>query len=156
MSDAESATDAAAERLGKNLAATGRTIAVAESLTGGLLVQALARVEGSGDWLLGGVVAYHRQVKHEVLGVTAEIVVSDAAARQMASGVRQLLGADVAIAVTGAAGPDPQDGRPPGTVFVGVDAGDGPTVAELSLQGEPEEICARTVVEALDLAAAST
>lgn len=145
----ETATDTAARRLGERLGATGRRIAVAESLTGGLLVQALARVEGSGEWLLGGLVAYHRDVKHEVLGVTDEIVVSARAAAQMATGVRRLLGADVAIAVTGAAGPDPQDGRPPGTVFVGIDAGDGPRTVELSLEGEPEEICARTVVEAL-------
>lgn len=156
MPDDDQPGDAAARRLGTQLSATGRTIAVAESLTGGLLVQALARVEGSGDWLLGGIVAYHRRVKHEVLGVTAEVVVSATAAAEMAAGVRRLLGADVAIAVTGAAGPDPQDGQPPGTVFIGIDAGDGPATTELALDGEPEEICARTVEHALELAAAAT
>lgn len=153
--DTDTATAAAAEVLGQRLAESGRRIAVAESLTGGLLVQALARVEGSGDWLLGGLVAYHRDVKHEVLGVTDEVVVSAQAAAEMADGVRRLLHADVAVAVTGAAGPDPQDGRPPGTVFVGVDVGDGPTTTELDLQGDPEEICARTVVEALRRTAAA-
>jgi nicotinamide-nucleotide amidase len=151
--DGSEPEDVAARRLGDILADTDRTIAVAESLTGGLLVQALARVEGSGEWLRGGVVAYHRGVKHELLGVTDEIVVSAQAASEMASGVRRVLGADVGVAVTGVAGPDPQDGRPPGTVFVAVDCGDGPRSSELSLSGEPGDICTDTVSAALRMAA---
>jgi nicotinamide-nucleotide amidase len=127
------------------------TVAVAESLTGGLLVQALARIGGSGDWLLGGVVAYRRSVKHDVLGVTATKVVSADAAAQMATGVRRLLGGDVAVAVTGAAGPDPQDGEPPGTVWLAVDLGAGPATELLSATGTPAEICAQAVEAALRL-----
>jgi nicotinamide-nucleotide amidase len=127
----------------------GSTLAVAESLTGGLLVQALARIKGSGDWLRGGVVAYHRSVKHGVLGVTATKVVSADAAAQMATGVRRLLGGDVAVAVTGVAGPDPQDGEQPGTVWLAVDLGDGPATELLSATGTPTEICAEAVNAAL-------
>jgi nicotinamide-nucleotide amidase len=129
----------------------GSTLAVAESLTGGLLVQALARVDGSGEWLRGGVVAYQRSVKHDVLGVTATKVVSTDAAAQMATGVRLLLGADVAVAVSGVAGPDPQDAEPPGTVWLAVDLGDGPQTELLSAMGTPIEICAQAVDAALRL-----
>ena len=129
----------------------GWTVAVAESLTGGLLVQALAKVEGSGDWLAGGIVAYSRDVKHHVLGVTSEKVVSAAAAAEMATGVRALLGADAAIAVTGVAGPDPQDGEPPGTVWLAVDVGDGSSSTLLRTGGTPEEICGDAVAGSLRL-----
>jgi nicotinamide-nucleotide amidase len=140
-----------AAEVGGVLRDRGATAAVAESLTGGLLVQALARTGGSGDWLRGGVVAYHRSVKRDVLGVTATRVVSADAAAQMASGVRLLLGGDVAVAVTGVAGPDPQDGQPPGTVWLAVDLGDGPVTELLSATGTPTEICAQAVEAALRL-----
>ena len=146
---ASGADDAAAEELGRLLESRGATIAVAESLTGGLLVQALARVQGSGGWLHGGVVAYAESVKRDLLGVTADKVVSEECAAQMASGVRDRLGADVAVAVTGVAGPDRQDGEPPGTVWIGIDAGSGATATLLQAAGEPTDICAQTVVEAL-------
>ena len=122
MSD-ETDADRMAAHVGELLAASGRSIAVAESLTGGLLVQALARAQGSGDWLLGGVVAYASSVKHGLLGVSAEHVVSPESAEQMATGVRSRLGADVSVAVTGVAGPDRQEGRPPGEVWIGVHDG---------------------------------
>lgn len=141
--------EALAALLGRILAHCRRSIAVAESLTGGLLVQALARVEGSGEWLLGGVVAYASSVKHELLGVTAEKVVSRQAAEEMATGVRSRLGADVAVAVTGAAGPDSQDGEPPGTVWIGVDDGIKSRAELFRTAGSPTEVCERTVVEAI-------
>src|SRR3954453_23793618 len=90
--------------LGRILTRRARTLAVAESLTGGLLVQALAKTEGSGEWLRGAVVAYASEVKHGLLGVTATKVVTAEAAREMATGVRIALGADVAVAVTGVGG----------------------------------------------------
>jgi nicotinamide-nucleotide amidase len=85
-------------------------------------------------------VAYSSEVKHEVLGVPDGPVVSAEAAEAMARGVRRLLGADLAVAVTGAGGPDPQDGQDPGTVFVGVDDGTDQQVYELDLDGAPHEI----------------
>jgi nicotinamide-nucleotide amidase len=144
-----STTTDLAEEIGRRLSASGGCIAVAESLTGGLLVQALAKVQGSGDWLMGGVVAYQTAVKHKALGVEAAIVVSPEAAEQMATGVRRLLDADVAVAVTGAAGPDGQQGRPPGEVWIGVDDGRSARSFLLRASGTPEEICEQTVVEAL-------
>jgi nicotinamide-nucleotide amidase len=146
---AEDDADRLAAQIGEQLAADGRTIAVAESLTGGLLVQALAKAQGSGEWLLGGVVAYASSVKHGLLGVSAERVVSAESAEQMAAGVRRRLGADVAVAVTGVAGPDRQEGRPPGEVWIGVDDGTSARASLYETSGEPGEIVEHTVVEAL-------
>jgi nicotinamide-nucleotide amidase len=146
------ADDVRADRvahLGGVLRGRGETLAVAESLTGGLLVQAMAKAEGSSDWLRGGVVAYATSVKHDLLGVTAGKVVSAAAAREMAEGVRRVLGADLAVAVTGVGGPDRQDGEPPGTVWVGVADGRDTTAELLQASGSPEEICQQTIDAAI-------
>jgi nicotinamide-nucleotide amidase len=135
--------------LGKVLEERGLTIAVAESLTGGLLVQALARVSGSGQWLQGAVVAYASSVKHDLLAVSATKVVSQLAAEEMARGARERLGADIAVSVTGAAGPDPQDGEPPGTVWIGIDDGRTADAAFFDVGGSPEDVCHETVLLAL-------
>ena len=145
----EHALDALAAALGRRMEQRGGTIAVAESLTGGLLVQALARVQGSGAWLAGGVVAYASSVKRELLHVTAEKVVSREAAEQMAAGGRRCLGADVAVSVTGVAGPERQDGMPPGTVWIGTDDGVAARATLFTLRGTPSEICQLTTLEAL-------
>jgi nicotinamide-nucleotide amidase len=116
------------------------SIAVAESLTGGMTASALAAAEAASQWFRGSLVAYASEVKHEVLGVPPGPVVSAEAAEAMARGVRRLLGADVAVAVTGAGGPDPQDGQEPGTIFVGLDDGTDIQVRELHLDGDPQEI----------------
>ncbi len=102
----------------------GRSVACAESFSAGVIAQTLAAGESASDWFCGGVVAYQERVKHAVLGVEAEQVVSDAAAIEMAAGVAKLLDADVGIATTGVAGPDDQDGIPAGTVVIGWAAGD--------------------------------
>jgi nicotinamide-nucleotide amidase len=132
---------------------TGRTIAVAESLTGGRISAALAAAGSASQWFRGGVVAYSSEVKHTVLQVPEGPVVSAEAARAMGVGVRDLLGADVAVAVTGAGGPDPQDGQEPGTVFLAVvdgsDAGEEPV--RRHIDGDVGEVCATTVTEALGL-----
>jgi PncC family amidohydrolase len=141
--------DALAEQLGALLSRRGQRVAVAESLTGGLLVQALAKTEGSGEWLAGCVVAYASDVKHHLLGVEAEKVVSQEAAGQMATGARERLCADVAVAVTGVAGPASQDGEPPGTVWIGSDVGGSVSATLFTTSGEPEEICTQTVGAAL-------
>jgi len=149
VGDGGSEVTALAERVGDALEASGRTVGVVESLTGGLLVQALARVEGSGSWLRGGIVAYATSVKRELLEITAQSVVSRQAAEQLAAGGRVRLGASVAVAVTGVAGPGPQDGEPPGTVWIGVDDGSAVTAELLQVDGRPEDICAQTVRAAL-------
>jgi nicotinamide-nucleotide amidase len=129
----------------------GLTVAVAESLTGGMVATALAAAEAAAEWFRGSLVAYSSDVKHEVLGVPDGPVVSAGAAEAMAAGVRRLLAADVAVAVTGSGGPSAQDGRDPGTVYLAVDDGSGPRVERLDLDGEPVEICVRSVESTLRL-----
>ncbi|UQE76606.1 CinA family protein [Gordonia sp. PP30] len=125
-----------------------RRIAVAESLTGGNLAAHLSRAPTSGEWFRGGIVAYHRDVKHELLAVPAGPVVSQIAARQMASRTAALLGADIVVAVTGEAGPEGQE-ESPGIVWFGVyDRGE-VSAERREFEGDPEEILAATVNEAL-------
>jgi nicotinamide-nucleotide amidase len=150
---------AAAPEAIARLVARGLTIAVAESLTGGQLVAALVDVPGASAAVHGGVVAYDTAIKHSVLGVDAALLASQGAvdpevARQMASGVRVALAvdgkpADVGLATTGVAGPEPQDGKPVGTVFVGIAFGDRVEAVELSLAGSRREIQSATVQAAL-------
>lgn len=127
----------------------GLVVAVAESLTGGALSQALAKGEDAGEWFAGGVVAYRNTTKYRALDVPEGPVVTPEAARAMARGVLALVGADVAVAVTGVGGPGPEEGRPSGTVFGCVATADGTRDFALELDGDPEEIVEATVVEAL-------
>jgi nicotinamide-nucleotide amidase len=135
------------------------TVAVAESLTGGLLVAELIRIPGASAVILGGVVAYNTALKHSVLGVDAALLaehgpVHPEVARQMASGVREVLAvdgrrADVGLSTTGVAGPQPQDGHSPGTVFLGLALGDDVSSLRLDLAGDRQTIRNRVVVESL-------
>ncbi|MGA5873460.1 CinA family protein [Streptomyces cinereoruber] len=123
------------------LAERGQTLAVAESLTGGLVAAELTGVPGASASFRGSVTAYATALKHELLGVDAALLAERGAvdpevASQMAAGVRARLGADWGLATTGVAGPDPQDGQPVGTVYVAV-AGPAGGVFRT---GSPEEI----------------
>lgn len=134
----------------------GLTLATAESLTGGMVGSRLCDVPGASEVYLGGVVSYAAAVKHELLGVPEGPVVTEAAARAMAAGVRSLLGADVAVAATGVAGPAEQEGRPPGTVCLGVVLGDpeaGGVVdsMEVRLPGRRTQVRQFTVITLLGL-----
>ena len=137
------------------LRAAGHTVATAESLTGGRLAVALTDTPGASETYLGGVVTYATELKASVLDVEERIieehgVVSPECAKAMASGVRALTGATFGIATTGVAGPADQEGKPPGTVFVGI-AGPGLLEAvALELPGKREQVQERTVREALD------
>ena len=102
----------------------GLTLGLAESLTGGLVASRLVSVPGTSDVLKGGVVAYMTDVKRSMLGVTAGSVVSSECAAQLAAGARRVFDADVGLGVTGVAGPEEQEGHPPGTVFFGLALGD--------------------------------
>ena len=146
--------DRHAAEVGKRAADRGVTVGVAESLTGGTVAAALAAAEGASTWFRGGIVAYSSEVKHSLLDVPEGPVVSEPAARAMAVAARRLLGADLVVALTGAGGPAPQDGREPGTVFVAVDGAAGTEVLRLDLDGEPEEICRAAAAAGLDLLAA--
>lgn len=140
----------------------GWTIACAESLTGGLLISALVDVPGASRAVRGGVVAYDTDVKRAVLGVDADLLVQRGAvdpdvACQMAEGVRSALAtaagpAQVGLATTGVAGPEPQDGQPVGTVFVAVALPDTTEVRQLQLSGDRSAIRRATVAEVIALA----
>ncbi|QKW09541.1 CinA family protein [Streptomyces sp. NA04227] len=128
------------------LRSRGETLAVAESLTGGLVAADLTAVPGASRAFRGSVTPYATELKHRLLGVDAEILrargaVDPEVALQMARGVREALDADWGIATTGVAGPEPQDGQPVGTVFVAVRGplGEG-KVAALRLKGDRAEI----------------
>ncbi len=113
------------------LTVSGATLAVAESLTGGLVAAEITSVPGASKAFRGSVTAYATELKHQLLGVDATLLsergaVDAQVAAQMAAGVRKALGADWGIATTGVAGPEPQDGQPVGTVFVAVDGPFGP------------------------------
>jgi nicotinamide-nucleotide amidase len=138
------------------LVAAGATVAVAESLTGGLLTAALTEPAGASRAVRGGLVVYATELKAILAGVpvpllAAEGPVSPDVAAALAAGARDRLGATYGLGVTGVAGPDPQGGRAVGTVFVGL-AGPGPgTVRELTLAGDRAAIRAGTVTAALEL-----
>jgi nicotinamide-nucleotide amidase len=117
----------------------GKTLAVAESLTGGLIGARLTAVPGASKVFRGGLVSYASDVKFDVLGVTPGPVVNEKTAAQMAIGVRKLLNADIALAATGVAGPDPQDDKPPGTVCLGLADADGVTTLTLTLGNRGRE-----------------
>lgn len=137
----------------------GLTVAFAESLTGGLLVAEFVSVPGASKVVAGGVVAYQTEVKHSQLGVSATLLAEHGAvhpdvAAGMASGVRERLTlghrpADIGISTTGVAGPDPQDGQPVGTVYVGLAWHDHVEVVPLALEGDRMAIRQATVAESL-------
>ena len=134
------------------LGARGLSLAVAESLTGGLIASRLVDVVGASKWFRGGVVAYDSAVKYSVLGLEKGPVVSEDAAAAMAEGVRRVLGSDVGLGVTGVAGPTPQEGHPPGTVCVGLALpGRSPVTRELQLPGDRVRVRQFSAITALDL-----
>ena len=156
------ARELAAEVLGL-LSGAGRTLAVAESLTGGLVAAALTDVPGSSVAFRGGVVAYATELKAELLGVDAAMLaahgpVYPAVAGAMAEGVRDRLGATVGAATTGVAGPGPQDGQPAGTVHIAVSMtgslthdNDETIVRSIALTGDRDEVRRLTVEGVLGL-----
>jgi nicotinamide-nucleotide amidase len=147
---ADSTAELIAELTRQNL-----RIAVAESLTGGLLTAELTRIPGASLVVSGGIVAYATPIKQTLLGVPAALLAAEGAvhpdvARAMAVGVRLALGvggrpADIGVATTGVAGPEPQDGRPPGIVYVGIATDRGAEAIALELDGDRTAIRSATV-----------
>jgi nicotinamide-nucleotide amidase len=129
----------------------GLSLAVAESVTGGLVGARLTEIAGVSDVLKGSLVAYASEVKFRVLGVPEGPVVCLEAAAAMAAGVRRLLKADVGLATTGVAGPSEQDGQPIGTVFLGLALGDEVDSAVVRLPGDPSRIRQYGVISLLNL-----
>jgi nicotinamide-nucleotide amidase len=141
-----------------HLSATGQTVAVAESLTGGLVTAALTDVAGASLVVRGGVLAYATDLKTLVLGVDAVLLAHTGAvhadvAEQMAGGVRSLMTATYGLATTGVAGPDQVDGKPVGTVFIAVVGPGTSRVKALSLAGNRADIRAQSVLAVLALLA---
>ena len=149
-----------AARLLAALEAAGWSLSVAESLTGGAVCARLVDVPGASRVLRGGVVAYATDLKAALLGVSDELLAARGAvdrevAAAMASGVRDRLGSDVGLATTGVAGPDPQDGQPPGTVHVAVVTPALTRVGSWTLPGDRAAVRAATVRGVLELALAA-
>ena len=136
--------------ISQRLIARSLTLGLAESLTGGLIASRLVNVPGASNWFRGGLVCYASDVKFELLKVSEGPVVSAAAAEEMARGARELLSSDVALAVTGVAGPDEQDGQAVGTVFVGLALGDTISHVKLRVPGDRSRVRAFSAIGALD------
>ncbi|GGT65299.1 CinA family protein [Streptomyces purpureus] len=148
-----------AARVLRLLAERGRTLAVAESLTGGLVAAELTGVPGASETFRGSVTAYATALKEDLLGVDRTLLAERGAvdpevALQMAAGVRDRLEADWGISTTGVAGPETQDGQPVGTVYVAVAGPVGAgKVAALRLNGNRAEIRRESVRSVLELLA---
>ena len=135
----------------------GKTLVTAESLTGGGIGAALTAVSGSSAVYKGGIISYTNEVKHQLLGVHADTLeqfgaVSEPVARAMAEGARKVLKADVAVSVTGLAGPGGDDyGNPVGTVYIGYSDENGTVAKHCLFTGDRESIRNQTIETALQL-----
>ena len=146
------------EALGKQLKAKGLTISFAESCTGGLASSMVTDIPGSSEYLMGSVVSYTNQVKHQVLGVSQDTLerytaVSEETCREMAEGIRRLMGTDLGVSITGIAGPGggtPE--KPVGLVYVGVSDKNGTQVQECRFKAARTTIKLRSAMNALSLA----
>ena len=138
-------------------ALAGKKLATAESLTGGGIGQAITSVSGASAVFAGGVICYTNAVKHNVLGVPVEFLdtlgpVSAPVAQAMAEGARRVIDADVAVAVTGLAGPDGDEfGNPVGTVFIGYADEHTAFAREYHFEGDRPQVREQTICEALKL-----
>ena len=133
-------------------------VATAESLTGGAVGGAICTVPGASAYYRGGVISYAYEVKAQVLGVDAQLLaregaVHPAVAVQMAVGAARVCGADYAVSTTGVAGPDPADGQPVGTVYIGVCSPSGSEVFERHYSGDRAQIRAAASADAIALLA---
>lgn len=131
------------------------TLATAESLTGGMIGSAITAIPGSSDVFLGGVTSYASAVKHDVLSVGSDVLadqgaVSRECAMQMADGARTLIGSDIAVSVTGIAGPGGEEpGKPVGTVWMGVSTSNGCDAERFQFEGNRDDVRKQTVDAAL-------
>lgn len=135
----------------------GKTLATAESCTGGGIGAALTAVSGSSAVYKGGIVSYCNEIKHALLGVDEKLLeelgaVSGPVAREMAIGARNALSADVAVSVTGLAGPGGDEyGNPVGTVFIGYADAKTALAREYHFSGDREEVRNQAICSALKL-----
>lgn len=133
----------------------GETVATAESLTAGLVTATLTTVPGSSAVVRGGLVVYATDLKASLADVPADLLAEHGAvhpdvAAALAEGARRACGADWGVGLTGVAGPDPQDGVPPGRVYLGVSGPPGTSVTCLDLPGGRHAVRTASVAAALD------
>ncbi len=123
----------------KKLSHTNKTIATAESCTGGLIASTITDIPGASKIFLGGVVVYATEIKQKILGIPLEIlnegVISAQVAEAMATMIRNLTGADFSIATTGNLGPSTMEGKPKGLIYIAVADSKGVKIKELTLKG---------------------
>jgi nicotinamide-nucleotide amidase len=129
----------------------GKTLALAESLTGGLIASRLTAHAGFSDVIRGAVVPYHRDLKQSVLGAPDVPAVSEEMVKAMAEGVCATLGADVGIAVSGVAGPEPHEGLDPGALWIAIHLNGESEAINLTLPFDRERIRQFTCIMALNL-----
>ncbi len=145
-----------AARVGMELKKRGWRLAVAESCTGGLLGHRLTNIPGSSAYFLGGVIAYRNEIKVRILNVRQETLarfgaISAETAREMAEGVRRLFHADLALAITGVAGPDPEEGKPVGEIYIALASPNGIWTRQIIVGSDRQENKALAVEAALEL-----
>jgi nicotinamide-nucleotide amidase len=156
MTPSDSELQALARELGQALLARNQRVAAAESCTGGWVAKALTDVPGSSRWFESGIVAYSNSAKHSVLGVPAGLIaahgaVSEQVVRAMAEGARAKLGADVAVAVSGVAGPDGgTPDKPVGLVWFAWAVRPGTTTERRVFAGDRESVRRQSVALALE------
>lgn len=149
--------DSIVDALVQMLRSRGATMGAAESLTGGLIGVEATKAAGSSDVFKGSLVCYSNEAKERVAGVDRAILegpgpVSDEAARALAEGAARVLGCDLGVSATGVAGPEPHDGEPVGTVFVGATYRGRTEARRIIAYGDRDNIKAMSVTSALDLA----
>ena len=150
------------EKLVELLKAQGLTCATAESCTGGGVGNAITAVPGSSAVFAGGVISYSNEVKRNILGVSADILqnvgaVSSETAAQMADGARKLLKTDLAVSLTGIAGPDGgSDEKPVGLVWFGLATKDGVRTEKAIFRGDRAQVRAQAVTHALGMLTVAT
>jgi nicotinamide-nucleotide amidase len=142
--------------IGRELRAVRKTVACAESLTGGGVAKRLSAAPGSSAYFRGSAVVYTAEAKRSLLGVSAETleregVVSEACAREMAAGARRIFDADVSVSLTGSAGPEPHEGARPGIVWIALEADDVAHARELRAPGDRATVLRWSEQAALDL-----
>lgn len=154
----EEREDQLAARLGAALRAAGKTIACAESCTGGLVTSRLTDIPGSSDYVMGSVVSYTNDIKERLVGVRYETLaahgaVSPETAREMADGIRRVIRTDLGLGITGIAGPGGGTAaKPVGLVYIAVSSEKGTRVTENHFSGTRTEVKRQTSDAALALA----
>jgi nicotinamide-nucleotide amidase len=129
----------------------GLTLALAESVTGGLAGARIAAIPGSSDVFLGSVLASSAEVRSTLMGTPSGVQIDPEAAKALAVGVRKLFGAEVGLAATGVPGPDEQEGQAPGTVWLGLALGDDVEAQQVRLPGDPNRVRQYGVISLLNL-----